>query len=433
MYTTMVLALIHLLPAAPPPPAAPSVLQPAEGYLLLPWEKTAEFTDRRAVVYGKVVASKNTGQRCFLNFDEDWQHHFTVTIDAAHFKNFPQPPEKIFDGKNVVVCGLIQGELAKPEMFVNGPDDIVVAPDDTAKLAEFARSRYPHARTPEQIGSPKKRSAPGVVRVGSYNVLNLFDEFDDPYRTDEMMTIKPREQLEKVAGRIRQLDADVLALQEVENRFYLSRFVDVFLADMGYEHVVLIEANNQRGIDCALLSRFPIGPVTSYQHVHFKGPDGKTYQFQRDLLRVPVEGPEDFDFEVFAVHLKSKYGDAEASEPARQAEATAIREIASKILAASPQARFVITGDFNDTWDSPSLKILRGSGPAELRCPASDLSASEQVTYNKEPYRSMIDFILMSPAMQASCQAGSYKIIPGTIEDSGSDHNPIAASFTTKP
>src|SRR5262245_39521477 len=89
-----------------------SVLRPSEGYVLIPWEKTPDFTDRRAVVFGRVVAAKNTGQRCFLNFDEDWEHHFTVTIDSSQFKNFPQPPEKLFDGKNVVVFGLIQGELS---------------------------------------------------------------------------------------------------------------------------------------------------------------------------------------------------------------------------------------------------------------------------------------------------------------------------------
>ena len=45
--------------------------------------------------------------------------------------------------------------------------------------------------------------------------------------------------------------ADVVALQEVENRFLLQEFVDTHLSDMGYQ-VVLVEGNDSRGIDCAL-------------------------------------------------------------------------------------------------------------------------------------------------------------------------------------
>ena len=71
------------------------------------------------------------------------------------------------------------------------------------------------------------------MRIGSGGAgVNLFDEFDDPYRSDEVMETKPRDELLKLAQRIRMLDADVLALQEVENREYLERFVRALLPDM---------------------------------------------------------------------------------------------------------------------------------------------------------------------------------------------------------
>ena len=135
---------------------------------------------------------------------------------------------------------------------------------------------------------------------------------------------------------------------------------------------------------------------------------------------------------MFAVHLKSKYGGAEASEPIRRAEAAKIREIIDGLLQRDPESRFVICGDFNDIWASISLKTIRGSGPGELHCPGSTLPEAQRVTYNREPYRSMIDFILCSPAMHRLYEPDSYRIIPGSVDDSGSDHNPAVATFRTR-
>jgi len=416
------------------PPILPNQTKPqigpAEGYLMVPWDQADQHYNKLALVYGKVVLTKKTDWRCYLNFHKDWKNHFTVTIDKCAFSEFNNEPEKFFSQKIVAVHGQIQGLGARPEMAVTNPQNILIVPQDTADVATYLKSRFQGLQTPQEYQAAQKpRENNDTVRIATYNILNLFDEYDDPYRIDEVMKTKPREQLEKIAQQIRVLNADVIALQEVENRFYLQRFIRAFLSDMGYEHVALIEGNNPRGIDVAVVSRFPIGPVTSYQNLRFKGPDGRVRFFQRDLLRVSVHGPGDFDFEVFSVHLKSKGGSSEASELVRQAEATKIREIVDDILYRDPQAKFVVCGDFNDLWDSPSLKIIRGTGQTKLSCPGSSLKQEQQTTYNKKPHRSMIDFLMCSPRMQSLYSEGSYSIIPGTVENSGSDHNPSVATF----
>lgn len=436
--TIWILLGISLALGEPPTAAGPGALlaapqiQDGDGYTVVSWERTGDLPEGPFLVYGKIVRTKNTAERCYLNFHEDYRKHFSVEIPGRSLQRFPQPPEKMYDGQRVVVRGYLTSESGAPQMYVDEPDQILIVPDDQPDPVAFARTRYPHCVTLDDPARQRTRhDITETVRIGTYNVLNLFDEYDDPYTADEVMPPKPRAELEKVAERIRQLNADVLVLEEVENRFFLERFIQALLPDMSYEDVVLFEGNNHRGIDCAVLSRLPLGPVTSYRHVRFKGPDGKPQRFQRDLLRVRVEAPG-LDFDVFAVHLKSKYGDAEASEPVRQAEATEIRKIADDMLRADAQARFVICGDFNDYWDSPSLKIIRGSGATELTCPVVELEEPQRITYNKDPYRSTIDFIVSSPAMRSRFVPGSYGVIQGTVESSGSDHNPSAATFRIK-
>ena len=103
-----------------------------------------------------------------------------------------------------------------------------------------------------------------------------------------------------------------------------------------------------------------------------------------------------------------------------------------QIRAADPNARFLICGDFNDTIDSEPLRTLVGTGPGALQPFFSDIPEAERETYNTTPYESMIDFIFASPAMAQHFESGSYRILHGTIESSGSDHNPVSARFRVR-
>jgi endonuclease/exonuclease/phosphatase family metal-dependent hydrolase len=267
--------------------------------------------------------------------------------------------------------------------------------------------------------------------VATLNVRNLFDAFDDPYTHDESTPEKPRRELEALAQTIRQLDADVLALQEVENRGVLERFLEVFLTNLGYRHVVLLEGNDMRGIDVAVVSRAPLGEVRSYAAVRFANGEQGTDRFQRDLLCVAVHPPQGDPFEVWVVHLKSKGGEGD-TEPIRLAEAREIRRLVDQRLQSDPQAQFLICGDFNDEWSSRSLQTIVGeTGPGQLVSFFESIPADDRITFNQEPYRSMIDFLLYSPAMARRHVQGSYQIMLGELAASGTDHNPVSCRITT--
>ncbi len=393
--------------------AGAQILPPDEGLPVIDWQDAGKFVDRDVIVQGKIFETTKLRSICFLNFDG--KRSFTAIIRSANYRNFPRSPDLAYAGKLVRIRGRISTYQGKPQIEVSKPDQISIL-----------EQLEPIPPTPE---APPQR-ATRTITLAAYNALNLFDEHDDPYREDEGTPPKPREQLEKLAATIRTLNADVLALEEIENRGYLEHFVRALLPDMGYE-VVCFEGNDARGIDNAVLSRFPVGPVTSYRHLRFSDGSGGMTGFRRDLLRVEIRPPGAAPFDVFVVHFKSKGGssnDGGVGARLRLAEATQARAVLDEVLREDAGARFVICGDFNDTWESAPLRALRGEGVRALRCYLEDLDPKTP-SYNREPHRNVIDFILCSPAMAGLYVPKSYGIIAGSVNESGSDHNPVFLRF----
>ena len=175
------------------------------------------------------------------------------------------------------------------------------------------------------------------VSIGTFNVNNLFSRWNfqgevDAFRdgdTELTTTItfqltqpdrfrlrtfrgrlvkgKPAEERAKIARRIIAMNVDVLALQEVEDIDTLRRFVS---EDLGrhYPHLVLVEGNDPRLIDVALLSKLPIGAVVSWQHATHRDVPNKPV-FGRDLLEVEILNPTRREklFTIFNNHLKSHF------------------------------------------------------------------------------------------------------------------------------
>ena len=389
---------------------------PNEGRPQVSWQDAGKVVGRVAWVSGKVVDFKQVKHLYLLRLGEDMKNWgFTIVIPNEDVPNFPDPPSLMYVGKYVRGRGLVTTYAGQPQIFVRSPEGIEV-------LAE-----------PPQIPpyQPVKVEAKDEITVASYNILNLFDDQDDPYHNDEFTPVKPRAELERLAKVIRAVSPDVLALQEVESRGYLGRLLEVFLGDLGYQHVVHYEGNDLRGIDVCLVSRVPVGPVRSHRHVSFPDGEGRPMHFNRDLLCVEIQPPGGRPFEVWVVHLKSKSG-GEAAETMRVGEARYVRQLLDKRLQANPEERIIVCGDFNDYWDSTAVKTIVGSGTTALKSFADELPADQRITFNKEPYRSMIDYILCSPATARGYVKGSFRIWAGSVESSGSDHNPISAKFRVK-
>ncbi len=396
---------------------AQSVIDADEGVATIHWSSAGEAIGAVAFVCGEITAIRDIGAITFINFDDERPAKFTAVVFRDNYEKFPDEIKKLYLGKIVKIRGQITTHRDRPQIVLTSPDQVEIV------------DKLPETVMPQERARQAEKDQ---LVVATYNILNLFDDVDSPYHVDETTPAKPREELEHVAETIRALNADVIAFQEVESRGYLKRFRDVFLGDMGYKHIVHYEGNDLRGIDVCLLSRIPVGTVESHRHVKFTGPDGRPKAMSRDLLCVTLLPPGKSPFEIWIVHLKSNSGGREYSEPVRLAESRYLREQLDKRLSENPEATFLLMGDFNDIWGSPTLETIVGSGPMALKLPLSEPAIKSLITYNREPRRSMIDFILCSPAMAKQFVPGSYRTIPGEVKTSGSDHNPVTAWFQMK-
>jgi endonuclease/exonuclease/phosphatase family metal-dependent hydrolase len=224
------------------------------------------------------------------------------------------------------------------------------------------------------------------MRIATFNVNNLFSRYDftarvdptDPervkFRTCKGQLIKgktPDRAL--LADRFKALDADVVAVQEVEDITTLTAFAETDLAAQGYPHVVLIEGNDPRFIDVGRLSRVPISAVTSRRHAVDKPTDTDPV-FSRSLLQVDILAADRSGqlLTIFNPHLKPRSCDFREDPVTCQQHNRDLRTrraaVAAWIIAAQvrPDSRYVICGDMNGSPTTPTLAPLTTDGVLEL-------------------------------------------------------------------
>jgi endonuclease/exonuclease/phosphatase family metal-dependent hydrolase len=186
-----------------------------------------------------------------------------------------------------------------------------------------------------------------------------------------------------LARRILEMDVDVLAVQEVEDVKTLEGFArSEALAAQGYRHIVLVEGNDQRLIDVGLLSRLPLGAVTSWRHRTYQDKGGEPI-FSRDLLEVDVLDRKRSRtlFTIFVNHLKSQLARNEAERERGNRRRRRQAETIGAVLAQHAPGPVIVLGDMNDAPDSsrlaplPAASLVNALGNATERggpYPASD-------------------------------------------------------------
>lgn len=215
--------------------------------------------------------------------------------------------------------------------------------------------------------------------------------------------------LQNTARVVSELDPDVVAVVEADNRPALKHFGDDFVPvapgpSAGYRHVMLIDGNDDRGIDVGIMCRqgFTITDMVS----HVDDTDDAGVVFSRDCAEFVIRTPSRHNVLVLVNHFKSKgYGGQSSSDEKRRRQARRVAEIYRQRRARYP---FVaVVGDFNDTPTSaPLAPLFDGTGLRDISEHPSYLDDGIPGTWGRGYAAHKIDFVLLSPALFAKVGAG---------------------------
>jgi endonuclease/exonuclease/phosphatase family metal-dependent hydrolase len=285
------------------------------------------------------------------------------------------------------------------------------------------------------------------ISVMNFNVENLFDNIHDDNRSDEtylplakkqtpehkglcakMTQIKYREEclkldwnddvinakLKNVSQVILGVDSqgpDILVVEEVENDRILGRLNKEYLTKAGYQTQVLIEGPDERGIDIALLSRFPLVGSPELHKIPYvaKNDHDKEWMAKsRGILEVQLKLPNQETMTVLGAHFPSQ------SNP-RYWREQAVDYLTKLISERSAKGMVIASGDLNITHNEEVDARFFHDTFSQVAL-VSHLVGCKKCdgTHNYRKEWSFLDVLMFSKNMAGQGSA-SYKLEPESI------------------
>lgn len=214
---------------------------------------------------------------------------------------------------------------------------------------------------------------------------------------------------EHTAMVMRDVDADVLAVVEADNRTALKLFSEIMLAKVNgqpYAQVMVIDGNDARGIDVGILTKpgFPIVGIRS--HVDDEDADGRV--FSRDCPVYTVVTVQGNRLHLLVNHLKSKgYGTQSASNALRERQARRVTAIYDELTAAG-EKNVIVLGDLNDYPEaSPLAPLLLDTDLKDISTHPSFTQDGLPGTFGRGNAKQKFDYLLLSPALYAKVTGGA--------------------------
>jgi hypothetical protein len=179
--------------------------------------------------------------------------------------------------------------------------------NETSKFIILRRIRDPFIKRPK--GKPAE-----IAATGRDSWIGWFELTREPVRAAAM---------ENTARIMGLLQADVLCVVEAEDRTGLKRFSEDVLPRVGvtpFDHIMLIDGNDDRGIDVGIMSRGDYQIFNMRSNVDAVDAEGTI--FSRDCAEYEVYTPQGNTVLVLVNHFKSKgYGKTADSDAKRLRQA----------------------------------------------------------------------------------------------------------------
>jgi len=286
---------------------------------------------------------------------------------------------------------------------------------------------------------PEELSYVENFRIATYNVYNLFGKDPDVHAAKPDRPAS-KDQQKALGAMIRDLDADAIAFQEVQNEKVLKdlfkHYVNPSLRrkdEEPFNTFVCIPARDPRGINVALATRLAVRGTITLHDYEFGPIEESAIRFSRDLLGVEIFVTPKYRFLFFVAHLKSKIGGPSAQRR-RETQAHEIRKLFEEpgVFGGSPYIKqdLILAGDMNDDPDSETIDILRGEAKRPpLRDILGDLDPNFTFPTHKRYKKTRLDYIFASPTMAKNIDFDGREIHRNERAVEASDHFPASVTI----
>jgi len=211
------------------------------------------------------------------------------------------------------------------------------------------------------------------MKIGFYNVENLFDTINDPQTNDEDFTPSGKlkwnsehytEKLDRIAQVLSEMASggvDAAGLCEVENKQVVMDLIHQQRLAGKEMQIVHFDSPDERGIDVAFIYDAKKMAVVRSKRFELVLPDN---DHTRDILYVVAKADGE-ELHFFVNHWPSRSGGQAESEPSRMKAAELLRSKIDSIQAANKDAKILCMGDFNDYPMDKSIANVLGAGNTE--------------------------------------------------------------------
>ena len=260
------------------------------------------------------------------------------------------------------------------------------------------------------------------LKVSFWNVENLFDLDDDPNKNDDEFATGGRKnvtkeiydlKLKNSAEVLKDLNADILGICEVENRFMMEELNRAYL-DRDYS-IVHYDSPDSRGIDCALFYDSKVFKLYESKPIKNILPGNLP---TRDIIHVKGTYEEQL-LHIFVNHWPSNYGGREKAIPKRAATSNLLEKVLLEILLDNSDANIILIGDFNEEPIDPNIiDLIDMKNDGKYTKPFINLMeplvGKEKVgTYVYRGNDNLIDQIIISSGL---ANKGPLKVMPGSLK-----------------
>lgn len=275
----------------------------------------------------------------------------------------------------------------------------------------------------------KVKDSQGKTAYQPFTETQLAKAVKDGFIVDKKVfsrTFKPVRKL--TASALKAVKADIVGLQEVESMDTLKKFNSNFMGTKKFRYQMVLDGNDNRFIDVALLSNYPIDFVRTHQFTK----KGSSKVFPRDCLEahINIEGKM---LPVFVNHFTSMMRGRSKSRYRRELQSNEMLNILKKRFGDNyGNHDFVILGDLNDYMvpgneAASGIRTLLQSD--QLVNVVDRLPAKDRWTHYYKGNKSyhQLDYVLVSNSM--ATKAGN-KLTKPVIERRG---QPLRVNQKNKP